>query len=63
MSVGYADFRRSGPIHILEYAAIAGDRATANRLAAEIDARPTGPLVLLVKTCFCLCGARSAAQR
>ena len=41
----------------LEYAAIAGDRATANRLAAEIDARPSGPLVLLVKTYFCLCGA------
>lgn len=41
----------------LEYAAIAGDRATANRLAAEIDARPNGPMLLLTKTYYCLCGA------
>jgi TolB-like protein len=35
----------------------AGDRAAANARAAEIDARPAGPMYLMVGTYFCLCGA------
>ena len=38
-------------------AALTGDRATANRLAAEIDARPGGGLVLAVIAADSLCGA------
>jgi len=38
-------------------AALRGDRATANRLAAEIDARPGGGLVLAVIASDGLCGA------
>jgi TolB-like protein len=38
-------------------AARAGDREAANALAAEIDARPAGPLLLMVGIYFCLCGA------
>ncbi len=38
-------------------AAACGDRAEANRLAAAIDARPGGGLILAVITCDCLCGA------
>ncbi len=41
----------------LELAAIAGDRAEANRMAAIIDARPAGPVLLANVTAFCLCGA------
>jgi adenylate cyclase len=39
-------------------AAASGDRAEANRLAAAIDARPGGGLILAVITGDCLCGAR-----
>jgi TolB-like protein len=35
----------------------AGDRAAANARAAEIDARPAGPMYLMVGTYLCLCGA------
>lgn len=38
-------------------AARAGDREAANALAAEIDARPAGPLLLMAEIYFCLCGA------
>jgi adenylate cyclase len=38
-------------------AAVFGDRAEANRLAAAIDARPGGGLILAVITGDCLCGA------
>jgi adenylate cyclase len=41
----------------LRLSAQAGDRETANRIAAEIDARPAGPLLLLVPIFFCRCGA------
>jgi adenylate cyclase len=35
----------------------AGDRDAANALAAEIDGRPAGPLLLTIGIYFCLCGA------
>jgi hypothetical protein len=35
----------------------AGDRATANRLAAAMDARPAGSFLLAVLTSGCHCGA------
>ena len=38
-------------------AALTGDRATANRIAGEIDARPGGGLVLAVIASDSLCGA------
>ncbi len=38
-------------------AALAGDRAEANRQAALIDARPAGGLVLAVSSSICLCGS------
>ena len=38
-------------------AAVSGNRAEANRLAAAFDARPAGPFVLAVLTADCLCGA------
>lgn len=34
-----------------------GDRQQANKLAAEIDARPGGPMVLLMTAVGCACGA------
>jgi len=41
-------------IHI--YAAM-GERARANELAAELDARPAGPMILLLTAEYCACGA------
>lgn len=41
----------------LRLSAQAGDRETANALAAEIDARPAGPMLLLGTVYFCRCGA------
>ncbi|MDT8449174.1 MAG: hypothetical protein RQ847_03275 [Wenzhouxiangellaceae bacterium] len=41
----------------LRLSAQAGDRETANRIAAEIDARPAGPMLLLGAVYFCRCGA------
>jgi len=38
-------------------AALTGNRAEANRLAAAFDARPAGPFLLAVLTADCLCGA------
>jgi TolB-like protein len=38
-------------------AALAGNRAEANRIAAAFDARPAGPFLLAVLTADCLCGA------
>ena len=38
------------------YAAI-GDRGAANRVAAELDARPGGPMMLLITSIYCACGA------
>jgi TolB-like protein len=38
------------------YAAI-GDRDAANRVAAEFDAKPGGPVMLLIATIYCSCGA------
>jgi len=43
-----------GQIHI--YAAL-GERARANELAAELDARPAGPMILLLTAEYCACGA------
>jgi hypothetical protein len=34
-----------------------GDREQANKLAAEVDARPGGPMLLLFTTIYCACGA------
>jgi len=41
----------------LHVAARTGDRGAANALAADIDARPGGPMYLMVGIYFCLCGA------
>jgi len=41
----------------LHLAARTGDRGAANALAADIDARPAGPMYLMVGIYFCLCGA------
>lgn len=41
----------------LRLSAQAGDRETANRIAADTDARPAGPMNLLGAVYFCRCGA------
>jgi hypothetical protein len=41
----------------LEISAAIGDRERANQLAAEIDARPGGPLLFLISNSMCACGA------
>ena len=41
----------------IEVHAAMGDRDQANKLAAEIDARPGGPMVLLLTVSTCSCGA------
>ena len=41
----------------IEIHAAIGDRNGANRLAAELDARPGGPMMLLISTIYCACGA------
>ena len=46
-----------GIANSLVLASRAGDRADANARAAAIDARPAGPLYLMVAAYFCLCGA------
>jgi hypothetical protein len=50
-------FERPGGFLELQYFAIIGDRDTANRIAAEIDARAYGPLPLILITMWCGCGA------
>jgi TolB-like protein len=37
--------------------AIAGDRAAANRVAAELDRNPIGPMMLAAAAAVCACGA------
>jgi TolB-like protein len=44
-------------VNALVEAALAGDRAEANKQAAILDARPAGALVLTVSASTCLCGA------
>ena len=41
----------------IEIHAAMGDRQRANELAAEIDARPGGPMLLLLTVMYCACGA------
>jgi TolB-like protein len=41
----------------IEIHAALGDREQANRLAAELDARPGGPMMLLITAVYCACGA------
>jgi TolB-like protein len=40
----------------IEIHAAMGDRQRANELAAEIDARPGGPMLLLLTVMYCACG-------
>jgi len=51
-----AQYGRNLRVEIEIHAAM-GDREQANKLAAEIDARPGGPMVLLLTTNVCGCGA------
>jgi TolB-like protein len=44
-------------MNALVEAALAGDRAEANKQAAILDARPAGGLVLAVSSSLCLCGS------
>jgi len=41
----------------IEIHAAIGDRDAANRVAAEFDARPGGPMMLLMTAIYCSCGA------
>jgi TolB-like protein len=41
----------------LEIHAAMGDREQANKLAAELDSRPGGPMLLLLSAKYCSCGA------
>ncbi len=41
----------------IEIHAAMGDREGANRLAAELDARPGGSMILLITAVYCSCGA------
>ncbi len=41
----------------IEIHAAMGDLERANELAAELDARPGGPMLLLITTVYCACGA------
>jgi tetratricopeptide (TPR) repeat protein len=42
---------------IVSFPAVVGDRDRANQLAADIDARPYGYMILMESTFYCLCGA------
>ncbi len=42
---------------VIMYEALLGNREEANRIAAEVDARPFGHMVLLLNTRNCYCGA------
>ena len=42
---------------IIMYKALLGDRDAANRIAAEVDARPVGHMVLVLNIRNCFCGA------
>jgi TolB-like protein len=50
-------FERPGGFLELQYFAVIGDRAAANKLAGNIDARAYGPLPLILITMWCGCGA------
>ena len=50
-------FERPGGFLELQYYAVVGERAEANRIAAAIDARAYGPLPLTLITMWCGCGA------
>ena len=50
-------FERPGGFLELQYFAVIGDRAAANQLAGDIDARAYGPLPLILITMWCGCGA------
>ncbi|HSG58354.1 MAG TPA: hypothetical protein VLA06_02400, partial [Woeseiaceae bacterium] len=41
----------------IEIHAAIGDRDGANRLAAELDARPGGSMMLIMTAIYCSCGA------
>jgi hypothetical protein len=41
----------------IEIHAAIGDRDGANRLAAELDARPGGTMMLIMTAIYCSCGA------
>ena len=41
----------------IEIYAAMGDSDAANRVAAELDARPGGPMMLLITAIYCSCGA------
>jgi hypothetical protein len=45
------------PRNELEIHAAVGDRAGANKIAAEMDARAGGPMFLLISIEYCACGA------
>ncbi len=56
----FAEFEKQNPVNDylrIRVAAITGDRETANRLAATIDGRTGGMLVLLSTVTRCFCGA------
>ncbi|MDH4241631.1 MAG: tetratricopeptide repeat protein, partial [Phycisphaerae bacterium] len=42
---------------IIRLNAIIGNRKKANQLAAELDSKPYGPMVLITISRYCLCGA------
>ena len=41
----------------IEIHAAIGDRDAANKLAAELDARPGGTMILMATAIYCACGA------
>ena len=45
------------PAELIQFHALAGDRTRANRLAAAVDARPFGHMVLAHAVLTCFCGA------
>ena len=49
-------YGRDSRVELQIYPAL-GDREQANKLAAEIDARPGGPMILLQAVRYCACGA------
>jgi len=48
---------KRGEFESIDVWAAIGDWEAANALAAEIDARPAGPVLLLLHTYRCLCGS------
>ncbi len=56
MSAWQAQYGRNLRNEIEIHAAI-GDREGANELAAQVDAMPGGPMILLITAVYCACGA------